>query len=59
MGKSDAVRYHCNYCGKDISNVIRIKCAVCQDFDLCIQCFSVGVEIAGHKNNHDYHVMVY
>jgi len=55
--KCDAVRYHCNYCGKDISNVIRVKCAVCADFDLCVQCFSVGVEIGGHKNNHDYHIM--
>jgi len=50
------VRYHCNYCAKDISIVIRIKCAVCQDFDLCVQCFSVGVELGPHKNNHDYHV---
>jgi len=54
---SDAVRYHCNYCGKDISNVIRVKCAVCPDFDLCVQCFSVGVEIGNHKSNHDYHIM--
>ncbi|PRP86430.1 hypothetical protein PROFUN_05349 [Planoprotostelium fungivorum] len=58
--KSDSrkqVRYHCNYCGKDISNVVRVKCAVCPDFDLCVQCFSVGVELTGHKNNHDYHIM--
>jgi transcriptional adapter 2-alpha len=55
--KPDAVRYHCNYCRKDISDVIRIKCAQCADFDLCVECFSVGVEIGSHKNNHDYHVM--
>eukprot|EP01117_Protostelium_nocturnum_P017694 TRINITY_DN7249_c0_g2_i1.p1 TRINITY_DN7249_c0_g2~~TRINITY_DN7249_c0_g2_i1.p1 ORF type:complete len:513 (-),score=185.79 TRINITY_DN7249_c0_g2_i1:143-1681(-) len=55
--KGDIVRYHCNYCGKDISNVVRVKCAVCADFDLCVQCFSVGVEIGTHKNNHDYHIM--
>lgn len=50
--------YHCNYCHKDISGKIRIKCAVCQDFDLCIECFSVGVEVTPHKCNHPYRIMV-
>lgn len=49
--------YHCNYCAKDISSVPRIKCAVCKDFDLCLECFSVGVEITPHKNHHDYQVV--
>lgn len=49
--------YHCNYCQKDISNTPRIKCAICPDFDLCLECFSVGVEINPHKNDHDYRVV--
>eukprot|EP00897_Mesotaenium_endlicherianum_P000753 jgi/Mesen1/10679/ME000009S10465 len=49
--------YHCNYCQKDITGTVRIKCAKCADFDLCVECFSVGVEITPHKNNHPYHVM--
>ncbi|KAI4308508.1 hypothetical protein L6164_031573 [Bauhinia variegata] len=49
--------YHCNYCNKDISGKVRIKCAVCQDFDLCIECFSVGAELTPHKSNHPYRVM--
>ncbi|KAI5406582.1 transcriptional adapter ADA2 isoform X2 [Lathyrus oleraceus] len=49
--------YHCNYCNKDISGKIRIKCVVCQDFDLCIECFSVGAELTPHKSNHPYRVM--
>ncbi|XP_062015587.1 transcriptional adapter ADA2-like [Rosa rugosa] len=49
--------YHCNYCQKDISGKIRIKCGVCPDFDLCIECFSVGVEVTPHKCNHPYRVM--
>lgn len=49
--------YHCNYCQRDISDNIRIKCAVCADFDLCVECFSVGVEINGHSNDHSYKVM--
>ncbi|DBB01426.1 TPA: hypothetical protein ACH3X1_000090 [Trebouxia sp. C0004] len=49
--------YHCNYCQKDITSVVRIKCAICQDFDLCLDCFSVGVEITPHRNDHAYRVM--
>ncbi|KAK6918731.1 SANT/Myb domain [Dillenia turbinata] len=49
--------YHCNYCNKDISGKIRIKCYVCPDFDLCVECFYVGVEITPHKRNHPYRVM--
>ncbi|XP_050381355.1 transcriptional adapter ADA2-like isoform X2 [Argentina anserina] len=49
--------YHCNYCQKDISGKVRIKCGVCPDFDLCIECFSVGAEVTPHKCNHPYRVM--
>lgn len=49
--------YHCNYCNKDLSGMVRIKCAVCPDFDLCVECFSVGAEITPHKCNHPYRVM--
>lgn len=49
--------YHCNYCQRDISDNIRIKCATCADFDLCVECFSVGVEINGHNSGHNYKVM--
>ncbi len=36
--------YHCNYCDKDISASVRIKCAVCADFDLCLECFRCEFE---------------
>ncbi|XP_021831703.1 transcriptional adapter ADA2 [Prunus avium] len=49
--------YHCNYCNKDITGKIRIKCCMCPDFDLCIECFSVGAELTSHKSNHSYRVM--
>eukprot|EP01132_Coremiostelium_polycephalum_P001249 gene1249-1576_t len=55
--KPNGILYHCDYCQKDISGVVRIRCSVCQDFDLCLECFSVGVEISPHKNYHDYHVV--
>ncbi|GKV07314.1 hypothetical protein SLEP1_g19108 [Rubroshorea leprosula] len=49
--------YHCNYCNKDITGKTRIKCAVCPDFDLCIECFSVGAEVTPHKTHHPYRIM--
>ena len=52
-----AVRFHCDYCRRDISSQIRIKCAVCTDFDLCVDCFCVGVELGSHRNTHDYQVV--
>eukprot|EP00835_Amoeboradix_gromovi_P002713 NODE_159_length_16647_cov_0.251390.p5 type:complete len:438 gc:universal NODE_159_length_16647_cov_0.251390:8715-10028(+) len=51
-----AVKVHCDNCAKNVSNIVRIKCAECQDFDLCVECFSQGVETQLHKNNHDYHI---
>ncbi|CAH8291288.1 unnamed protein product [Eruca vesicaria subsp. sativa] len=49
--------YCCNYCDKDLSGLVRLKCAVCVDFDLCVECFYVGVELSRHKSNHPYRVM--
>eukprot|EP00850_Spirogloea_muscicola_P005850 SM000027S09631 [mRNA] locus=s27:409752:414077:+ [translate_table: standard] len=49
--------YHCNYCQKDVSGTVRIKCAKCPDFDLCLECFSVGAELSPHKASHPYRVM--
>ncbi|KAL3502621.1 hypothetical protein ACH5RR_037070 [Cinchona calisaya] len=58
QGKTEGkALYHCNYCNKDISGKIRIKCAICSDFDLCVECFSVGAEVHPHKSNHPYRVM--
>lgn len=48
--------YKCTYCQEDISG-LRIKCAECTDFDLCLQCFSSGSEIGPHKNDHAYQFM--
>ncbi|GLU20597.1 hypothetical protein SLE2022_367880 [Rubroshorea leprosula] len=56
-GEGKRALYHCNYCNKDISGKIRIKCAMCPDFDLCVECFSVGAEVTPHKNSHHYRVM--
>eukprot|EP01097_Dermamoeba_algensis_P008477 TRINITY_DN5678_c0_g1_i1.p1 TRINITY_DN5678_c0_g1~~TRINITY_DN5678_c0_g1_i1.p1 ORF type:complete len:495 (+),score=100.39 TRINITY_DN5678_c0_g1_i1:45-1529(+) len=51
------VKYHCDYCRKDITNNIRVKCAICTDFDLCVECFYVGAESFPHKSYHDYQIV--
>ena len=35
--------YECDYCRRDISQVPRIRCAVCPDFDSCLECFPTSI----------------
>ena len=54
---NNGLLFHCNGCQRDITNETRIKCDECPDFDLCLECFSKGLEIAPHKNNHRYQII--
>lgn len=56
-GEGKRALYHCNYCARDITELVRIKCAECPDFDLCVECFSVGAQLGQHRNTHAYRVM--
>ncbi|XP_034113743.1 transcriptional adapter 2B isoform X1 [Drosophila albomicans] len=49
-------KYNCTNCQDDIQG-IRVHCAECENFDLCLQCFSMGAEIGAHVNNHAYQFM--
>eukprot|EP00667_Euglena_gracilis_P022089 EG_transcript_24404 len=52
-----AERKSCRYCDVDLDTTnVHIKCAECVDLHLCVDCFSVGVEIGPHKAAHDYFV---
>eukprot|EP00834_Sanchytrium_tribonematis_P000312 NODE_6_length_70510_cov_1.054395.p17 type:complete len:438 gc:universal NODE_6_length_70510_cov_1.054395:65744-67057(+) len=51
-----AIKVHCDHCAKNVSDIVRVKCAECEDFDLCVECFSQGKEMRDHKNTHDYHI---
>ena len=55
--QKNEITFHCNNCKKDITHCTRIKCCLCPDFDLCLECFSRGVEIFPHKSNHDYRIV--
>jgi hypothetical protein len=49
---------HCNSCGIDVTDIVRIRCATCEDVDLCADCFAEGKEPDGHANDHPYRVVV-
>ncbi|KAI8425061.1 hypothetical protein MSG28_006929 [Choristoneura fumiferana] len=49
-------KYNCTYCQEEI-NGLRVRCTECSDFDICLQCFSLGAEIGSHKNDHAYQYM--
>ena len=49
--------YHCDVCSSDCTNRIRVKCAICSDYDLCVPCFASGSSSGDHKPWHDYQVI--
>lgn len=50
-------RFHCDYCGRDLSSAIRARCAVCPDYDSCLDCFSVGATLNPHLPDHPYRLI--
>ncbi len=46
----------CRYCNRSYARSFAIECAECSNFFLCGDCFSAGVELGAHKNNHKYKV---
>ncbi|KAL4151200.1 hypothetical protein PRNP1_008149 [Phytophthora ramorum] len=49
----------CLNCQKDLARNIRITCTECRPqppFELCVECFAVGVELGEHKQSHKYSV---
>ncbi|KAH9515332.1 Transcriptional adapter 2-beta [Bulinus truncatus] len=46
-------RIRCNYCQNEIFGH-RLRCTECVDFDLCLQCFSLGAELATHRREHSF-----
>ncbi|XP_067942084.1 transcriptional adapter 2-beta-like [Watersipora subatra] len=45
--------YVCVYCQTSITG-LRIKCNICIDYELCLECFSCGAESGAHKADHEY-----
>ncbi|EGV64092.1 hypothetical protein CANTEDRAFT_104789 [Yamadazyma tenuis ATCC 10573] len=49
--------FHCDVCSTDCTNRLRIKCAICTDYDLCVPCFASGNATNDHKPWHDYMIV--
>ncbi|TVY44781.1 Transcriptional adapter [Lachnellula subtilissima] len=49
-GGEGGVKYVCEICSADITNTVRIRCAhsVCNEYDLCVECFKNGESSANH-----------
>ncbi|KAG9252662.1 transcriptional adaptor-like protein [Emericellopsis atlantica] len=59
-GGEGGVKYVCDVCSSDITSTVRIRCAdpACNDFDLCVTCFSKGEARNSHvPETHAYRVI--
>lgn len=56
-GRKDGMQVTCDGCGSDISNLVQIRCAECNEYELCVPCFSKGTCSGAHKPWHDYYVI--
>ncbi|KAH7314323.1 hypothetical protein BKA65DRAFT_466933 [Rhexocercosporidium sp. MPI-PUGE-AT-0058] len=50
-GGEGGVKYVCDVCSADITSTVRIRCAhsSCNDYDLCVPCFSQGESSHNHQ----------
>ncbi|KAJ1823454.1 Transcriptional adapter ada2 [Coemansia sp. RSA 2671] len=50
-------KFHCDNCQANVTDSVRISCNECPEFDLCTTCFSRGIELGSHRNDHPYRVV--
>ncbi|GMM56505.1 chromatin-binding transcription regulator [Maudiozyma humilis] len=50
-------KFHCDVCSADCTNRVRISCAVCPEYDLCVPCFSQGLYNGNHRPYHAYRII--
>ncbi|AQZ12542.1 ADA2 (YDR448W) [Zygosaccharomyces parabailii] len=50
-------KFHCDVCSADCTNRVRISCAECPEYDLCVHCFSQGLYNGNHRPYHDYRII--
>jgi transcriptional adapter 2-alpha len=36
---------------------VKIRCAVCAEFEMCLECFSVGAQLRNHCKDHNFRVI--
>ncbi|EDO18912.1 hypothetical protein Kpol_1023p83 [Vanderwaltozyma polyspora DSM 70294] len=50
-------KFHCDICSADCTNRVRISCAECPEYDLCVPCFSQGLYNGNHRPFHPYRII--
>ncbi|AMD21622.1 HFL234Cp [Eremothecium sinecaudum] len=50
-------KFHCDICSSDCTNRVRVSCAECPEYDLCVPCFSQGLYNGNHRPYHDYRII--
>ena len=55
LGSKPRGLYECDYCSADLTRMPRIRCAICPDFDLCLDCFATEdhVRMAKYKREEE------
>ncbi|KAG9238960.1 hypothetical protein BJ875DRAFT_501679 [Amylocarpus encephaloides] len=59
-GGEGGVKYVCDVCSADITSTVRIRCAhpACNEYDLCVECFSNAESTGSHKpGEHPFRVI--
>lgn len=57
---TSVLKYNCDSCFRDISAVVHIQCAECEEVDLCVECFGNGTHLSTashHLPSHSYRVI--
>lgn len=50
-------KFHCDICTSDCTHRVRISCYECENYDLCVNCFSQGRYSGKHRPYHPYRVI--
>ncbi|SCU94391.1 LADA_0G08262g1_1 [Lachancea dasiensis] len=50
-------KFHCDICSTDCTHRVRISCAECPEYDLCVPCFSQGSYSGEHRPDHKYRII--
>ncbi|KAJ5112464.1 hypothetical protein N7532_000509 [Penicillium argentinense] len=47
-GTEAGTKFHCDVCSIDVTSTVRISCATCPEYDLCVPCFAAGERSKNH-----------
>ncbi|KAL3786086.1 hypothetical protein HJC23_003203 [Cyclotella cryptica] len=57
LGEKPRGLYECDYCRADLTRSPRVRCAVCPDFDLCLDCLATSDHVEMCKSRREFQRM--